>query len=870
MRFRSLYCGGLMLIACCAIANAQPPKNTLVTDPAKAGADYFVQGEYAGALDVDGQPVKYGAQIIALGGGKFDLVLYPGGLPGDGWKKGQARHRASGATQKDVTRFASGKFSASVRDGVLKIDKGLTTKAGNVTGQLKRTVRKSPTLGRKPPAGAVVLFDGSDAKHFQRGKLVQGNLLLADCESKAKFGDHSFHLEFRTPFKPFARGQGRGNSGVYLQCRYECQVLDSFGLEGKNNECGGIYSIAEPLVNACLPPLTWQTYDVDFTTARYEGNKKVTNARVTIRHNGILIHDNLELTKGTPGKHAEGPAPDGLYLQGHGNPVVYRNIWVVNKPTKTASVTLPVSDDAAAECGPLAAADKAAEDANWDSIFDGKTLKGWDGNPKFWSVKDGAITGQTTKQNPTKGNTFIIWRGGETGDFELKLEYKIVNGNSGIQYRSFEVPDKKWVVGGYQADFEAGKTYSGILYGERFRGILARRGDKTVIGANHKPKVVGSVGKSADIQAKIKHEDWNEYHVVAQGFHFVHRINGVLTAECTDEDAEMRRKSGILALQLHAGPPMTVQFRNIRIKRTSKTAATKPTAGGKRKVALIAGRKSHGYAAHEHRAGCMLLAKCLNQSGLDVQAQVYTDGWPKDSSVLKDADTIVIYADGGGRHPFIKHLDELDALMKQGAGMVCIHYGVEVPKGAPGNAFLDWTGGFFETHWSVNPHWTADYKRFPKHIITNGVKPFTINDEWYYHMRFRKNMDGVTPILTAVPPASTLSRKDGPHSNNRFVRAEKGQPQHMAWALQRSDGGRGFGFTGGHVHWNWGNNNFRKLVLNAIVWTAKLDVPRGGVASATPTIQDLEANQDYSPPANHNAARLQKMLDDWNRATAAR
>jgi hypothetical protein len=139
------------------------------------------------------------------------------------------------------------------------------------------------------------------------------------------------HIEFRTPFKPAGRGQDRGNSGVYVQGRYECQVLDSFGLEGENNECGGIYSIARPKVNACFPPLSWQTYDIDFTAAQYEGDKKIKNARVTIRHNGIVIHDNLELPKGTPGKNPEGPGPDVIYLQGHGNPVAYRNIWVVKK-----------------------------------------------------------------------------------------------------------------------------------------------------------------------------------------------------------------------------------------------------------------------------------------------------------------------------------------------------------------------------------------------------------------------------------------------------------------------------------------------------------------------------------------------------------
>lgn len=213
-------------------------------------------------------------------------------------------------------------------------------------------------------------------------------------------------------------------------------------------------------------------------------------------------------------------------------------------------------------------------------IFDGETLENWDGNPKFWRVEDGAITGQTTKENPTRGNTFIIWRGGEVGDFELKLQYRIFGGNSGIQYRSFEVPEQKWVVGGYQADFEAGDQFSGILYGERYRGILAPRGTKTVIGDDHKPKVVGSVGDPKKIQAKINEQGWNEYHIVAHGYHFIHKINGVTTMECTDEDEEMRRDTGILALQLHAGPPMEVQFRNIRLKRLPASDDQAASDGG--------------------------------------------------------------------------------------------------------------------------------------------------------------------------------------------------------------------------------------------------------------------------------------------------
>jgi len=218
-----------------------------------------------------------------------------------------------------------------------------------------------------------------------------------------------------------------------------------------------------------------------------------------------------------------------------------------------------------------------AQDDGFVTIFDGKTLEGWDGNPDFWRVEDGTITGQTTKEKPTKGNTFIIWRKGEVGDFELKLEYKIVGGNSGIQYRSFEAPNEKWVIGGYQADFEAGDTYSGILYGERFRGILALRGQKTVIGDDHKPKQVGTLGDTKEIQSKIKKEDWNSYHITAKGFNFVHRINGVVTCECTDEDTKDRRATGLLALQLHAGPPMKVQFRNIQIKKLDAAAPAAKT-----------------------------------------------------------------------------------------------------------------------------------------------------------------------------------------------------------------------------------------------------------------------------------------------------
>ena len=202
-------------------------------------------------------------------------------------------------------------------------------------------------------------------------------------------------------------------------------------------------------------------------------------------------------------------------------------------------------------------------------------------------------------------------------------------------------------------------------------------------------------------------------------------------------------------------------------------------AAGK-KVVFLAGPPSHGYGCHEHHAGCCLLAKALQENVPGMETVVYREGWPKNATDLDDADTIVVDCDGG--RILVRHLQELDKLMKKGVGLVCIHYTVSVPKEKPGRCMLDWLGGYYELWWSVNPVWTAEFKTLPEHPITRGVKPFTIKDEWYYHMRFRETMEGVTPILTAVPPDSTRKRKDGPHSNNPHVRARMGMPEHTAWA----------------------------------------------------------------------------------------
>ena len=290
-------------------------------DASKAGPDFAIQGEYEGTLGKQG---KLGAQVIALGDGKFDAVLYETGLPGAGWS-GASKIELKGETTK-VTRFEGNGFKGTISGKVFS-----GTGKDNVKFEMTKVERKSPTVGAKPPAGAVVLFDGSNVDQWQDGHLEEGKLLGVPARTKSAFGNFTLHIEFRTPFMPAERGQDRGNSGVYLLDQYECQVLDSFGLEGVDNECGGIYKVAKPIVNMCLPPLSWQTYDIDFTAARFEGDKKVAPAVATIKHNGVVIHDKLELPQATPGGGRNDERPGPFFLQNHGDPVRFRNIWVVEK-----------------------------------------------------------------------------------------------------------------------------------------------------------------------------------------------------------------------------------------------------------------------------------------------------------------------------------------------------------------------------------------------------------------------------------------------------------------------------------------------------------------------------------------------------------
>ncbi len=299
----------------------------------KENSDFLIQGEYRGKLNVNGQETTVGAQVIARGDGQFQLVVYPGGLPGKGWN-GKNRFRMNAEKNQNQVRFEAGDELPFATALLQKQRIKLINDDGQEIGKLQKGQRTSPTLGLNPPENAVVLFDGTEEtlkSRWQDGaNMTDDGLLTEGATSKYKFQDARIHLEFRLPFKPTANGQSRGNSGCYVQGRYEIQLLDSFGLGEKNNRGGGIYGIRPPDVNMNYPPLSWQTYDIKFQAAEYKNGKKTSPARLTVRHNGVLIHDNVAVKKATRAAPVDdGPEPGPLYLQDHGNPVRFRNIWVV-------------------------------------------------------------------------------------------------------------------------------------------------------------------------------------------------------------------------------------------------------------------------------------------------------------------------------------------------------------------------------------------------------------------------------------------------------------------------------------------------------------------------------------------------------------
>ena len=452
------------------------------------------------------------------------------------------------------------------------------------------------------------------------------------------------------------------------------------------------------------------------------------------------------------------------------------------------------------------------------SMFNGKNLDGWKGSAKAWSVVGGELVGRASREP-------LTFTQDAPSNFELTLEYQATAPQGGLIY-----------AGSYRFDLA-----SGAVVDLKDGMVIASRGQQVLNGDSlEKRSITASLGDEEVLASSVKTDDWNQLRLIVKGKQSLQLINGKMSTEVLETGAVRR---GDLALSVPQDTAGELRIRNLQLR---------PLKDGERKqILFLAGTRSHGAGSHEHKAGCQLLARCLNESGLDVTAGVVTESqWPEPWMGYDKPDAIVMYCDGNQRHLAIPHQAKIQALVDQGIGVACLHYAVEVDKGPLGDKFLEWIGAYFENGWSVNPHWEANFSKFPDHPICRNVKPFSIMDEWYYHMRFVPEAKNVTPILSTLPPVETLNRK-GTRGTNPTVQAavEAGEEQVMAWAYERpNNGGRGFGFTGGHFHRNWRQDDFRKLVLNALMWVAKGDIPEEGIASRTPTDRDLLLNQDYPNP----------------------
>jgi len=320
-----------------------------ITELSKVDADFAYQGEYSGTalIELPSRSCvwrRVGLQVIALGSGKFDAVLYQGGLPGAGWWRGQPQWKFSGELKDGAATLTAENGQSLVVDGHCAKYVDSPDSPIDGLGTLSKVHRVSPTLGWSAPSNAEILFDGTDTGKLVNAQIVNGLLQIVPASrkeifTKKAYQDFTLHLEFRLPYMPHARGQGRSNSGVYLQQRYETQILDSFGLEGVHNECGGLYKQRAPDVNMCLPPLSWQTYDINFRSARFDDQgEKLAKARLTVRHNGVLIHNDYELLTKTGAGKQESANALATKLQNHGNPVMFRNIWIVDGDSSHQSV----------------------------------------------------------------------------------------------------------------------------------------------------------------------------------------------------------------------------------------------------------------------------------------------------------------------------------------------------------------------------------------------------------------------------------------------------------------------------------------------------------------------------------------------------
>ncbi|MCA9196480.1 MAG: DUF1080 domain-containing protein [Planctomycetales bacterium] len=314
----------VLLLSCLGLGQVVSGQ-TVADSLSKVDQDFSLTGEYT-CLARMNHSGNQGLQVLALGDGEFQGMWYQGGLPGNGWN--QSTRTVMVGQRNGDSLVLTGELNSIV------VYRGLATVYdlnGVVQSHLQKVIRKSPTLNLPPPANADVLFDGTHTGNFKDGKLSEEGFLIAGTEFIPLYKDFQLHIEFKTPYMPYARSQNRGNSGVYLLSRYEVQVLDSFGLEGVFNECGSLYRTQPPAQNMAFPPLTWQTYDITFHSPEFDtSGQKIKNARITVLHNGVPVHDNYEIPNKTGAGKPEGTELFPIKLQEHGAPVHYRNIWIVN------------------------------------------------------------------------------------------------------------------------------------------------------------------------------------------------------------------------------------------------------------------------------------------------------------------------------------------------------------------------------------------------------------------------------------------------------------------------------------------------------------------------------------------------------------
>lgn len=341
----ALCCVTLLLLTASAAAQDQGLERVAFTEVPSEDLQYSLMGEFVGPIKKGDGYEPLGLQIRPVGDTRVEAIQYEGGLPGQSSFTGKAT-QLIGHRNEDLVVLSGGQWAIFVEnDKCLILDR-----QGQKVGQLDRVQRSSPSMGAKPPAGATVLFDGSNTDQFTGGRMTDDGLLMEGADVIPMFRDFNLHVEFRLPYMPNSLDQKRGNSGCYLQSRYEVQVLDSFATPPVFNGCSALYRQKAPDLNMCYPPLQWQTYDIQFTAARWAADgTRLAKARITVWHNGVKTHDDVEIKNKTGAGKPEAPSQLPIRFQNHSDPVRYRNIWIVDRGLASGEFPVEATEEAPAE-----------------------------------------------------------------------------------------------------------------------------------------------------------------------------------------------------------------------------------------------------------------------------------------------------------------------------------------------------------------------------------------------------------------------------------------------------------------------------------------------------------------------------------------